>query len=187
MALWPLLLFWLLAAAFAHKCFGFGIVNLAVTVPFFLPGMMAYVGFCRQRAVLPGWSFLLALAGIVWIGGHSGDWQPAWFPCLALGLMLPYFRQLRIGFLTKACWQIARYSYGIYLLHPFSLVLAFYLCRNFPWPVQFAVLFGSMALFSIAAFHLIEAPFMRLGAKAAVAAAKRFKMPADGDCAPHTL
>jgi formylmethanofuran dehydrogenase subunit E len=32
-------------------------------------------------------------------------------------------------------------------------------------------------MFSVAAFHLIEAPGMRLGAKVAVAAARRFKMP----------
>jgi peptidoglycan/LPS O-acetylase OafA/YrhL len=183
MSLWPLLLFWMLAAAFAHKCFGFGVVNLAVSIPYFLPGIMAYVGFCRRKAVLPGWSFVLALAIIVWFGGHSHDWQPAWFPCLALGLILPSFRQLRESFLTKACWQIARYSYGMYLLHPFSLVLAFYLCRNFPWPVQFGVLFGSLALLSVAAFHLIEAPFMMLGAKVANAAARRFKMPTADDCA----
>jgi hypothetical protein len=44
--------------------------------------------------------------------------------------------------------------------------------------VQYAVLFGSLAVFSIAAFHLIEAPFMRLGARVATAATRRFKMPA---------
>ena len=178
MARWPLMLFWLLAAAFAHKCFGLQEVNLAVSIPYFIPGIMAYAGFCRSKAVLPGWSFVIALAAITWVGGNVTNWQQAWWPCLALGLVLPFFRQLRQSILTKVCWQIARYSYGIYLLHPFSLVLAFYFCRNCRWPVQYAVLFGSLAVFSIAAFHLIEAPFMRLGAKVASAAARRFKMPA---------
>ena len=40
-------------------------VNLAVAIPYFLPGVMAYVGFNRHKAVLPGWSFVLALAGDV--------------------------------------------------------------------------------------------------------------------------
>jgi peptidoglycan/LPS O-acetylase OafA/YrhL len=176
MVRWPLMLLWLLAAASAHKCLHE--VNLAVSIPCFIPGIMAYVGFCRSKAVLPGWSFVLALAVITWIGGNVTSWQQVWWPCLALGLVLPSFRQLRQSILTKVCWQIARYSYGIYLLHPFSLVLAFYFCRNCIWPVQYAVLFGSLAVFSIAAFHLIEAPFMRLGAKVASAAARRFKMPA---------
>ena len=176
--LWPLLVLWTIAVGFAHKTFGLQQVNLVVAVPYFLPGLMAYVGFSKWKPVFPGWTFLPALAAIVWVGGHAGDWQRAWIPCLALGLMLPLFRQLRPSLLTKASWQIARYSYGIYLMHPFALVLAFYVCRNFGRPVQFAVLFTSLIVLSVGAFHLIEAPFMRLGAKVANAAGRRFKMQA---------
>ena len=143
MAVWPLLLFWALAGAFAHKAFGREEINLAVAAPYFLPGLMAYVGFSRWKATLPGWSFVVVLAGLLWMGGHAGDWQRAWWPCLALGLVLPLFRQLKQSVLAKACWQIARYSYGVYLTHPFALLLAFYVCRNFGRPVQFAVLAGS--------------------------------------------
>jgi peptidoglycan/LPS O-acetylase OafA/YrhL len=167
MTLWPLLLMWALAAATAHQAFGPQEVNLAVSIPYFLPGLMAYVGFSRWKPVLPGWSFVLVLAAIVWLGGHAGDWQRAWWPCLALGLVLPGFRQMGQNFFTKLCWQIARYSYGIYLTHPFALVLAFYVCHGYSRPVQFTVLFGSLAVFAFAAFHLIEAPFMRAGAKLA--------------------
>jgi len=187
MAVWPLLLMWALAAAMAHQMFTSEQVNLAVCVPYFLSGLMAYVGFSRWKARLPGWSFVIALALIVWVGGHAENWRQAWFPCLALGLMLPFFRQMGNNVFTKLCWQIARYSYGIYLTHPFSLVLAFYVCRNYGRPVQFAVLFGSLAVFSIAAFHLIEQPFMKLGAKVAVAAAKRFRMPQADDLSPRSL
>jgi peptidoglycan/LPS O-acetylase OafA/YrhL len=176
-ARWPLLLFWGVAAGFDHHIFGPQIVNLAVSIPYFLPGVIAYAGFSLTRAVLPGWSFVVALAAITWIGGHAGTWDRAWIPCLALGLLLPYFKQLRQGVFTKICWQIARYSYGIYLLHPFALVLAFYFCRNSARVVQFSVLFASLAILSVAAFHLIEAPFMRWGAKAAGAIAKRYPMP----------
>jgi peptidoglycan/LPS O-acetylase OafA/YrhL len=165
MMLWPLLLMWGLAAATAHPAFGPQEVNLAVSIPYFLSGVIAYVGFSRRKAMLPGWSFVPALAAIVWLGGDADDWQRAWWPCLALGLVLPSFRQMGRNFFTKLCWQIARYSYGIYLTHPFSLVLAFYVCRGWPMSAQFAVLFSSLAVFSFASFHLIEAPFMRLGAK----------------------
>jgi len=178
MVLWPLLIFWAMAVATAHQLFGPQEVNLAVSIPYFLSGLMAYVGFSRRKALLPGWSFVVALAIIMWLGGHAGDWQRAWWPCLALGLMLPNFRQMGQSFFTKLSWHIARYSYGIYLIHPFALALAFYVCKGRPWPLQFAILFGSLAVFSIAAFHLIEAPFMRWGAKAAVAVAERFKIPA---------
>ncbi len=180
MTVWPLLLFWTIAVLFDRSSFTAEKMNLAVAVPYFLSGVIAYVGFSRRRAILPGWSFLVALAALALIAGHA-DWKHGWLPALALGLMLPSFRQLGKSLLTKTCWHIARYSYGIYLLHPFSLLLAFYVCRNRPWPLQYAVLFGSLAVFSVAAFHLIEAPCMKLGAKVAVAAARRFKMPeADG-------
>jgi peptidoglycan/LPS O-acetylase OafA/YrhL len=173
MTIWPLLLIWALAAGFAHKNFGPDVVNLAVSIPYFIPGLMAYVGFNRRKATFPGWSFLLVLAAITWVGGHIATWQQAWWPALALGLLLPSFLQLRESVLTKVCWHIARYSYGIYLMHPFSIVLAFLVCRNSSWPIQYSVLFGSLAILSIASFHLIEAPFMRLGAKAAAWATSR--------------
>jgi peptidoglycan/LPS O-acetylase OafA/YrhL len=174
MALWPLLLLWALAAAYAYRVQE---MNPALAVPYFLSGLMAYVGFSRWRVRLPGWCFVPVLAAIVWAGGSAGNWQRACYPCLALGLTLPLFRQLKQGILTKACWQVARYSYGIYLTHPFALLLAFYLGRSLGRPMQFVVLFASLATFSIAAFHLIESPCMRLGAKAAGALARRFKMP----------
>jgi peptidoglycan/LPS O-acetylase OafA/YrhL len=177
MVLWPLLIFLALAAGTAHHAFGPQEVNLAVAIPYFLPGVMAYVGFSRWKAVLPGWSFLIVLAAITWLGGYAGNWQRAWWPCLALGLALPLFRQLKPGVLTKVCWYIARYSYGIYLTHPFALLLGFYVFRDFGRPVQFAVLLGSLAAFSLAAYHLIEAPGMRLGATVAGAVARRFPMP----------
>jgi peptidoglycan/LPS O-acetylase OafA/YrhL len=174
MALWPLLLLWAMATLFAYRVQE---LNLALMVPYFLSGLMAYVGFSRWKAMLPGWCFLPALAAIMWAGGRAGNWHRACFPCLALGLMLPCFRQLNQGLLTRACWQVARYSYGIYLTHPFALLLAFYVGRNLGRPMQVAILVVSLTTFSIAAFHLIESPCMRLGAKAASALTKRYKMP----------
>jgi peptidoglycan/LPS O-acetylase OafA/YrhL len=175
LALWPLLMLWALAASLAYRVQE---MNLVVAVPYFLSGVMAYVGFSRWKAILPGWCFMPALAGIVWAGGEHGNWHKSCFPCLALRLMLPLFRQLKQSLLTRACWQVARYSYGIYLTHPFALLLAFYVGRNLGRPMQVAILLVSLTTFSIAAFHLIESPGIRLGAKAASALAKRFKMPA---------
>jgi len=185
MALWTLLLFWALGAEFAHKAFGPQEINLAVAAPYFLSGLMAYVGFLQRKAVLPGWSFVVALGALLWAGGHAGDWQRGWWACLALGLGLPLFRQLQRGPLTRAGWTIARYSYGIYMTHPFAILLGFYVCRDFGRPVQFAMLVGSLVTFSLAAYHLIEVPGRRLGAKAAAALARRFPMPVAAEPAPR--
>lgn len=173
-SLWPLLLLWLVCAAVSAHYFGADRVNFAVSIPFFLPGLMAYVGFTKRKPHWSGWAFLPVLGGLVWLGGYANDWRLAWLPCLALGLLLPSFRQLPENFFTKACWQIARYSYGIYLIHPFSLALAFYVCKSYSRPFQFGVLFTSLTVLSIAAFHCIEAPGMRLGARLA----GRFVRPA---------
>jgi peptidoglycan/LPS O-acetylase OafA/YrhL len=165
-SLWPLLLAWVFFVAILYH-FGARETNLSFAIPFFLPGLIGYVGFSTWTPRLPGWSFLLFLGIIVWIGGHSPNWPAATWPCLALGLLLPNFRQLRPGPLPTACWHIARYSYGIYLTHPFAILLGLYVCRHSSLVVQYGVLFTSLTVFSVVAYHLVEAPCMHAGARLA--------------------
>ncbi|HVG27205.1 MAG TPA: acyltransferase [Acidobacteriaceae bacterium] len=172
-SLWPLILFWILAVAFAWNRFGPQEMNLISAAGYFLCGLIAFVGFSRWRPHLPGWLFLVFLAVILYVGGSANNWHLAVFPCLALGLLLPMFHQLRPSPLTRAAWFISRYSYGLYLMHPLSLVLAFYLCANRSHALQWTVLFGSLLLLSVAAYHLIEAPGIRLGSRLARRVAAR--------------
>lgn len=166
-ALWPLLVFAALALMFSIHKFGAQDLNMVSAAPYFLSGVIAYVGFMNRRAWIPGWLFVPLVIALVWIGGHSHNWRLAVIPCLFLGLVLPSFRQMGSNLFTKAAWYVARYSYGLYLLHPVCLALGLYYCRNRPWPVQVAVVLASLIIFVGAGYHLVEAPCIRLGARVA--------------------
>lgn len=164
---WPLLFVWALTWLVCHQEFTGIDLNLVLAACFFLPGVMAYVGFARMRPRLPAGLFPLALLLVGFLGGWASNWLQAAFPALALGLMLPHFHQMRFIPLTRASWYIARYSFGIYLLHPIALVLGYHLLPHAaPW-LQFTVFLTSTASLSLAAFHLIEQPGIRLGGRIA--------------------
>ena len=165
--LWPLLVFWALTWLFCVREFSGVDLNLVFAACYFLPGVMAYVGFARWRPVLPSWLFLPSLLLVGFLGGLAQDWRSAAFAALALGLMLPLFHQLRFPALTRAAWYVARYSFGIYLLHPIALVLAYDLPTHASAPLRALLFFGSTTLLSVAAFHLVEQPGIRWGSRLA--------------------
>ncbi len=159
----PLLAFWLLAWVFCAKEFSGVDLNLVYAICYFLPGVIAFQLFARPARRLPAWLFTVVLVAAFIAGGRSHDWHFAALPALALGLLLPRFEQLRTPLITRPSWFIARYSYGIYLLHPFGLVFGFYLAHGLPLPLQLVILIGSTLILSMLAFHLIEQPCIRLG------------------------
>ena len=61
-----LLAIWALTVTFCHVTFSSNGHNLATVIPYFLPGVMGYVGFARILPRMPSWSFpffLLTLTG----------------------------------------------------------------------------------------------------------------------------
>jgi peptidoglycan/LPS O-acetylase OafA/YrhL len=172
---WPLLVFWVFTAAICRPLFHGVAHNFFLCIPYFLPGIIAYVGFGRQRAVLPAWTFAPFLA-MVWalFMIHPG-WRIADAVCLVVGLTLPYFHQLKTAWIKQASHQIAKYSYGIYLAHPFGHVLGIYLMPHAPLAVQLTVVIGSTALLAFAAYHLLEYPMIRIGSRIANRAEKRYE------------
>jgi len=168
-----LLFLWLFAAVFAWHTFEY--VNVAAAIPYFIPGVMAYVGFAKRRAKLPAWLFLPFLVLVV--GGFllRPSFQKGWLLCLVVGLLLPSFRQVRMPWLMRGSHEVAKYSYGMYLVHPFALVVSLYLLPHWPLAAQLAVEVLVIGAASVAAYHLLEKPMIRLGSKLAGAAEKRFE------------
>ena len=68
--------------------------------------------------------------------------------------------------MTIAAHEIATYSYGLYLAHVFCLWLAFTFVRA-PFPVQVLLWIAALFLVPFAAYHVIEAPGIRLGVRVA--------------------
>lgn len=170
--MWPLVLFWCLEVALCRPLFHGAEHNFFLVVPYFLPGVMAYVGFTRRRARLPSWLFplfLLLLWAVFML--HPG-WREADVLCLVAGLALPAFHQVRSAWLKQTGHALAKYSYGLYLMHPFAIVLGVYLLPHRSLALQLSVILVSLTILSVGAYHALELPMIRLGSRLAGQAAR---------------
>jgi peptidoglycan/LPS O-acetylase OafA/YrhL len=134
-------------------------------VPCFLPGVVAYK-LWRRPGFLPAatWPVFLGLccAAFLWISG-SQPVETGWFLCLAIGLGVGLFREMPANWLARMAKRIARYSYGIYLLHYFAIWMAFVVCRTLNAWIQIAVFAGVLLCLSAALYHAVEAPMIQAG------------------------
>lgn len=140
-------------------------LTLAQYLPCFIPGVMAYVGLRRgPRFGSALWiPTIVTLCAISYgIGSQAGDW----LLCLAIGCLAPQFEEMSRRAVTIAAHHIATYSYGLYLAHVFCLWLAFTFVRA-PFPVQIVLWIAGLFLVPFAAYHVIEAPAIRLGVRVA--------------------
>jgi peptidoglycan/LPS O-acetylase OafA/YrhL len=168
-SLWPLLLMWLAVLINTVGVPSSG-HNFAVAVGYFLPGVMAYVGFGRWEPRLPGWMLPLFLLTMWSIFLYRFDYHRGWFFCIIVGLTLPLFHQMRSNWVRGASRVIARYSYGVYLMHPFAIVIGMYLLRGRSLPVQLVGELIPLVVLPVVAYHVLEHPMIRVGSRLAARA-----------------
>lgn len=171
---WPLVVMWVLAV---FCCRNTDTMNLqfGMGIPFFIPGILSYVGFARWRPSLPGWLlgvFLLALWVVFF---YKCNYHRLWWFGLIVGCALPLFRQIQWEPLKAVSRIIARYSYGIYLMHPFAYAAGLYLLRGHSRALQFSVSFTLLIVLPVIAYHLLEAPMIRLGSRLANKAERTYE------------
>jgi peptidoglycan/LPS O-acetylase OafA/YrhL len=70
---------------------------------------------------------------------------------------------------------IARYSYGVYLTHPFAIVIGLYLLRGRSVPVRVLGEVVPLLVLPVVAYHLLEHPMIRLGSRLAAKAEARYE------------
>jgi peptidoglycan/LPS O-acetylase OafA/YrhL len=70
--------------------------------------------------------------------------------------------------------QIAKYSYGVYLTHPFALVIGWYLLRGFSLPMRVLGEMVPLIVLPVLAYHGLEHPMIRLGSRLADWAERKF-------------
>jgi len=173
-SLWPLLAIWALIVVNA-RAVPADQHNFYVATGYFVPGVMAYVGFGRWKPRLPGWLlgwFLLAMWAVFL---HRFSFHRGWFFCLIVGLALPLFRQMRSKWVLEPSRLIARYSYGIYLMHPFAIVVGFYLLRGHSLPMRLAGEAVPLVVLPVVGYHLLEHPMIRLGSRWAARAEAKYE------------
>lgn len=172
---WPLLLIWALAAEFCRSTMSPISNNLVMVIPNFLPGVMAYVAFAKRRATLPAWLFPLFVALLFSLLMSFPSLKWSWVFSLALGLGLPSFKQMTGKVVKRVSHEVAKYSYGIYLAHPFGIWIGFFLLRQASLPIKILVELACSITFAIASYHLIEKPMIRLGSRIATHAEMRYE------------
>ncbi len=133
--------------------------------PCFLPGIVAYKLWSRPR-FLPAWSWpvflTLCCAAFLWLSG-SQPIETGWFICFTIGLGVCLFREMRENPLTRVAQGIARYSYGIYLLHYLAICIGFVVCRSLNVGVQIAIFAAVLVSLSVLLYHTVEAPLIAAG------------------------
>lgn len=164
---WPILVFWLLACGVAGTSGQSKGLTFISAIPCFIPGLLAWIGYRTVRRRIPAYLFLpflllLTLGMLLKPGVPTG-----WILCLLLGFCLPYFHPFRSSLLRRSSHLVARYSYGIYLSHPFGLWIGMYLLRGHSLPVQFTAELAIISVASVAGYHLLESPMIRYGARLA--------------------
>jgi peptidoglycan/LPS O-acetylase OafA/YrhL len=136
--------------------------------PCFFGGVLAYhLLRTRARPIAPPWTLALALAAAITVRPLLTEdrWPDVvhWIPCILLGASIPFIAELAPSALTRAGHTVATYSYGIYLLHMPVFWFAFDVCRALPLAAQGVIAVAGLVLAPFAAYHLIEAPGIRLG------------------------
>jgi len=148
-------------------------LNVFGYFPCFLSGVLAWrlipkvasQNWYRFSGLL--WPAALAAVSCVWFtASMEQNMYFRWLFCLLLGTIIPFFRELPLSWLASTCKVIAKYSYGVYLTHQFSMAICFVLLRN---PVaQWSTFIVLGLLLPWLAFHLIEHPGIELGRKIAL-------------------
>ena len=139
----------------------------------FLPGIIAYQLSSRPRYRWNVWiwpvvlvSTTLLFTAVSALHLHHG-FVYRWIACLIIGLAVPQFQQLHDGIVRRAAKVIAKYSYGIYLMHMFALHIAFVKMAAYPAICRWSAFILMMVVFPVGAFHLIEHPGLLIGKRIA--------------------
>jgi peptidoglycan/LPS O-acetylase OafA/YrhL len=136
--------------------------------PCFVGGVLAYHVLRRRvRAKLPSWTWPLAILAVATCFAltkpDADHLSLGWWPCLALGALIPLIADLPRSSATAFAHQIAKYSYGIYLAHVPLLWLWLRAIPNLPNPVRYTGLAASMVLVPMILYRAIEHPMTNVG------------------------
>jgi len=143
----------------------------------FLAGLYAYKEMQTSRRVLPFWALPALLGFLCLVCTLSYDRSKFIFISLCLGLALPHIQECELGALNRICGWVAKYSFGIYLLHDPAIWLGFVRCAHLPVVVRATVFLLTTFGGSVILYHAIEYPMIKLGNKVAAAIGKT-KVPA---------
>jgi len=134
-------------------------------IPNFLPGVIAFV--LPQRPQLKSFlwfPFILLLVSLYLLHASAAL---GWVLCLALGFAIPFFSEIRTGWLRYVSNRIATYSFGIYLSHQFCIWFVDDPLAPLASWIKVLVLTILLIGVPVALYHFIEKPMIIMGTKLA--------------------
>jgi len=166
---WQLFSLWVIGVGLAIvqlRLPSLGRLSILAFLPCFLPGVLAYSLPYRQKLSSRLWPVFICLLILAFT--FRPQLSTGWFLCLALGLMVPSFREIQSPWLRRASHEIATYSYGIYISHQFCIWLVFLgPLTHTSLLVRIPLLLTALVTLPILLYHAIERPMIRVGARLA--------------------
>jgi peptidoglycan/LPS O-acetylase OafA/YrhL len=141
-----------------------GRLNVLGYAPCFISGVIAWKLSLSVPRRFAGWLWpvgFVAIWPVFFLATHENDMYYRWAFCLALGLAIPWFKEIRFRPLQVAAHFIAKYSYGIYLSHIAVIMWSFSL--PVPAAMKWVIFVISAAITPIAMYHVIEHPLILAG------------------------
>jgi len=144
----------------------------AIFPPMFIGGMIAYRLLGQVRARFPSFLWPLVILGFMLVRclllqgiliDTARNAAVNATTCLFLGLGIPLFAEVRSNWLRWGAHQLAKYSYGIYLLHIPSLALIFNHFPSLPLPLKIGGFIALTGIASVITYTLIENPLIQVG------------------------
>jgi len=136
-------------------------------LPMFLPGVLAYSMLDTKHTIsnkfLTASIFIFALL-VPTLTAHGFKVSNIlWFCCLVIGILIPTTSDFRHTSITSIAGIIAKYSFGIYLVHAPLVHLSFEYLENYSILTQWIVFIFGTASLSYLSFHIIEKPCINFG------------------------
>lgn len=143
-------------------------LTVGVFAPCFVSGVLAYTLLrTTPRFRLPAWAWvpLLVVAVPLFLifGPAPARPEPGWLFCIAVGVAIPFVRELGNSRLTRVARTLCTYSYGIYLLLTPAIWIGFVVFGASPIAIQWTVLIAMLVVLPWSAYALIEHPGIVLG------------------------
>jgi peptidoglycan/LPS O-acetylase OafA/YrhL len=156
-----------------HPIRGLDRLNILYFAPCFLAGIICYCLSKKTTPRISAWLWPVAVAAIVviyllwttqWVNpANRYPAYRAWFACWMLGVLIPQFQEMKLGWLRTASSYVAKYSYGIYLSQVAALWIGFTFWPHagnvFKWGVSILL----VSAFAVVGYHAIEHPGILLG------------------------
>ncbi len=131
-------------------------------VPTFLGGVFAFILTGKPHANLPSWIWPVLLLGI-FIVFQIFPIPRTELVMTLLGFAIPQFAETENKAIGKIAHHVAKYSYGIYLVHVPLLEICFTHLHSPGVAARCVLFFLLLAMCSVGAYHLVEKPMIDMG------------------------